>query len=151
MYPVCSIVSRWIGKSFCPALQEQARAQQALVEACCARIASAPRPELRSVWVAAVTKLVDGSIATALAMGALERAPSRTLLSALPLRLRLPAVPRLPDVEGDPPPPAFFPKTTAGGNLIALNVLQNRSPPPQGGEGGTLRSAERIVPGGGIV
>src|SRR5690242_5854710 len=104
------------------ALEAQLRAQVALVEACARRAAAAGDPGLKSAWVSMLVRVMNASAATGSVLADVRWAPPSCSLADLPIRLRLPQLPPLPDMEGGPPPPRFR-KTTSGGFCSGMSGL----------------------------
>ncbi len=109
------------------ALEEALRAQSALVEACARRAVASRDPRLCSAWIGAVVRLMDASAATGSAIADIRWAPAGATLFQLPVRLRLPGLPPLPEGEGGSPPPDFR-KTTSGGFANEFSGLKHSLP-----------------------
>lgn len=90
-------------------LEDELRAQAALVEACGRRIAATHDPRLKSTWVDVFVRLMNASAATGSAVADIWWAPD---CSALPALAALPKLPRLPEMGDAPPPPAVFRKAS---------------------------------------
>ena len=104
------------------ALEHQLRAQAKHLQACAQRAAGDPR--LKSAWIEAVVRLMDASAATGSAIADLKWSPRDPVI---PVRLRLPDLPALPNAEGGPPPPQIR-KTTSGHFRNRLNGLAPQRP-----------------------
>src|SRR4051812_42061756 len=97
------------------ALDEELRVQSELVQACARRAAAARDPRLKSAWIDAVVHLMDASATIGSVIADVRRAPADAALFSLPVCLRLPKLPLLPNTEEPLPPPPTIRKTTAGG------------------------------------
>src|SRR5690242_13940086 len=129
------------------ALEEQLRAQVALVEAC-ARAATAARdPRLKSAWIGAMVRVMNTSAATGSVLADLKWVPTDAALFALPVRLRLPKLPPLPNMEGGPPPPHFR-KTTSEGFSNEISSLRDLLSSPVYGGGAECERSEHEAEGG---
>jgi hypothetical protein len=115
------------------ALEKQLRAQSDHVRACGQCVLAAHDPRLKSAWIDAIVRLMDASAATGSVIADLKWAPRTTLLN-VPLRLHLPPLPPLPDLEEAPPPPPQIRKTTSGGFFSRNSGLAFLSSPACGGE-----------------
>ncbi|HEY1637828.1 MAG TPA: hypothetical protein VGF62_04830, partial [Rhizomicrobium sp.] len=123
------------------ALDEELRVQSELVQACARHAAAARDPRLKSAWIDVLVRLMDASAAIGSVIADMRRAPAGAALLSLAVRLRLPKLPSLPDVEqGTPPPPPDLRKTTAGGFVNEVSWLG--SSPAKRGRGTIERSED---------
>jgi hypothetical protein len=118
----------WIARNWARALEEHLRAQLTLAEGCRDRAVAAAGPHLRSVWIGHFVRVSNAMAVTGSALARVVRADGGVAsLSLAPLRL--PALPRLPEEEGYPPPPEFS-KTTPGGISSRISSLNAFFIPP---------------------
>src|SRR6476646_4630447 len=113
------------------AREEALRAQSALLQACVHRAAAAHDPRPKSAWIDAVVHLMDMSAVTGSAIADIRWMPRGTGFHELPIRLRLPKLPPLPDEEEGTPPPPNFRKTTASRFRNPISGLAGRPATPR--------------------
>src|SRR5581483_9499494 len=136
------------GASLLSSLEEELRAQTALVAACFDRAAAAGDPRLKSAWRKLAVRLMNVSAATGWALAALKWAPRHSGMADLAVGLRLPKLPPLPDSGGSPPPHKIC-KTTSGGfanrnsHLTATRANPRLAVKPKGGAPKGNRNAQK--------
>src|SRR5690349_11267719 len=130
------------------ALLEQVRARSALIQACCRRAAEAHDPQLKSARIDVIVHVVNASARTGAATADLKWAPQSSPPGPR-VRLRLPRLPSLPEIENTPLPlneSAKQPPGCLAGKSAAYSPKTGRRrlrPKPKGGAPRGNRNAQK--------